>query len=137
MVQSNLKSKKKKTVKIQLPRTVKTTLANFQKRALELFPDAINRIVLYGSFARGQATSESDLDILVVLNKEKQPTKTYIGGPGDVQWKELVDAGVDSMVNKGPFVSVLVVGEDVFQSEFSVSKAARKEGITLWTAQPI
>ena len=136
MVQSRLISKKKNTVKIRLPRIAKTTLANFQNRALELFPDAINQIILYGSYARGQATPESDLDVLVVLHKEKQPAKTYIGGPGDIQWKQLVDAGIDSMVNKGPFVSVFVVGEDVFQSEFSVSQAARKEGLTLWTAQP-
>ena len=137
MAQSRSISKKNKSIKIQLPRTAKITLANFQNRALALLPDSINKIILYGSYARGQATPESDLDVLVVLNKEKQPAKTYIGGPGDIQWKQLVDAGIDSMVNKGPFVSVLVVGEDVFQSEFSVSQAARKEGLTLWTAQPI
>ncbi len=130
-------SKKKISIKVRLPRTAKITLTNFQNRALALFPDAINKIILYGSYARGQATSESDLDVLVVLNKEKQPAKTYIGGPGDIQWNKLVDAGIDSMVNKGPFVSVLVVGEDVFQSEFYLSQAARKEGLTLWTAQPI
>jgi len=48
-----------------------------------------------------------------------------------------IDAAIDSMVNKGPFVSVLVIGEDVFQSGFSISQAARKEGLVLWTAQPI
>ena len=136
MVQLRLESKKKNTVKTRLPRTAKTTLANFQNRVLELFPDAINRIILYGSYARGQATPDSDLDVLVVLHKEKQPKKTYIGGPGDIRWQKLVDAGVDSMVNKGPFVSVLVVGEDVFQSKFSISQAAREEGLILWTAQP-
>ena len=75
--------------------------------------------------------------MLVVFRKDKQPTKSYIGGPGDLGWKKLVDAAIDSMVNKGPFVSVLVIGEDVFQSGFSVSQAARKEGLVLWTAQLI
>jgi len=101
-----------------------------------MFPDAINRIILYGSYARGQATPESDLDVMVVIRREKQPVKTYIGGPGDMRWRQLVDAAIDSMVNNGPFVSVLVVGEDVFQSKFSVSQAAREEGLVLWTAQP-
>ena len=121
---------------MRLPRTVKTTLANFQNRALGLFPDAISRIVLYGSYARGQATPESDVDILVVLRKDKQPSQSYIGGPGDVRWKKLIDAAIDSMVNNGPFVSVLVIGEDVFQSGFSISQAAREEGMVLWAAQP-
>lgn len=122
--------------KVRLPRLVQTTLANFQNRALGLFPDAISRIVLYGSYARGEASPESDVDVLVVLRKDKQPTSVYIGGPGDARWRQLVDAAVDSMVNNGPFVSVLVVGEDVFQSGFSVSQAARDEGLVLWSAKP-
>ncbi|HLA86649.1 MAG TPA: nucleotidyltransferase domain-containing protein [Anaerolineales bacterium] len=135
MAHAVLRTQKAVKTKIRLPRTVKTTLANFQNRALGLFPDAISRIVLYGSYARGQATPESDLDVLVVLRKDKQPVNSYIGGPGDVPWKKLIDAAIDSMVNKGPFVSVLVIGEDVFQSGFSISQAAREEGLVLWTAQ--
>ncbi|MBM3181114.1 MAG: hypothetical protein FJZ86_12265 [Chloroflexi bacterium] len=137
MAHAVLRTQKAVKTKIHLPRTVKTTLANFQNRALGLFPDAISRIVLYGSYARGQATPESDLDVLVVLRKDKQPVNSYIGGPGDVPWKKLIDAAIDSMVNKGPFVSVLVIGEDVFQSGFSISQAAREEGLVLWTAQQI
>ena len=135
MTQTVLRTRKPVKTKIRLPRAVKTTLSNFQNRALGLFPDAIGRIVLYGSYARGQATAESDLDVLVVLRKDKQPTKSYIGGLGDIRWKKLIDAAIDSMVNKGPFVSVLVVGEDVFQSGFSISQAAREEGLVLWTTQ--
>ena len=135
MAQAVLRTRKSVKTKIRLPRVVKTTLANFQNRALGLYPDAINRIVLYGSYARGQATPESDVDVLVVFRKDKQPTKSYIGGPGDARWRELIDAAIDSMVNKGPFVSVLIIGEDVFQSGFSISQAAREEGLVLWTAQ--
>lgn len=115
---------------------MQTTLANFQNRALSLFPDAISRIVLYGSYARGEANPESDVDVLVVFRKDSQPVNTYIGGPGDARWRQLVDAAIDSMVNNGPFVSVLVIGEDVFQSGFSVSQAARDEGLVLWAAKP-
>ena len=136
MAQTVLRSRKPARTKVRLPRVVKTTLTNFQNRAVGLFPDAISRIVLYGSYARGQAAPESDLDVLVVLRRDKQPTKSYIGGPGDTRWRDLIDAAIDSMTNNGPFVSVLVVGEDVFQSGFSISRAAREEGLVLWTAQP-
>ena len=73
---------------------------------------------------------------MVVIRREKQPTKTYIGGPGDIRWKKLVNAAVDSMVDDGPFVSVMVVGEEMYQSELPVTEAARDEGMVLWTAQP-
>ena len=136
MAQEALHKQKTTKTKVRLPRAVQTTLTNFQNRALGLFPDAISRIVLYGSYARGEASPESDVDVLVVLRKDKQPEKIYIGGPGDAHWRELIDAAVDGMVNNGPFVSVLVVGEDVFQSKFSVSQAARDEGLVLWSAKP-
>jgi len=129
-------SRKTSKIKIRLPRAVKTTLSNFQSRAVTMLPDVISKIILYGSYARGQATADSDLDVLVVLREDKQPTQSYIGGPGDTRWNQLVDAAIDSMVNKGHFVSVFVMGEDVFQSEFSISHAAHKEGLVLWTAQP-
>lgn len=136
MVSSIPRSRKKPVVKVRLPRAAKLTLDNFQNRALAMFPTAISRIVLYGSYARGQAAPDSDLDVLIVFSRENQPESAYIGGPGDIRWQKLVDAGVDSMVDKGPFVSVLVVGEDVYQSALEVAQAARREGLILWTAQP-
>lgn len=129
--------KKRKIEKIRLSRAVKTTLENFQNRALAIFPDSISQIILYGSYARGQAGSDSGLDMMVVLRGEKQPAKAYIGGPGDAHWRKLVDAAVDSMVDRGPFVSVVAVGEDVFQSGLSISQAARGEGLVLWKAPQI
>lgn len=136
MAQEAIRPRRSVKTKVRLPRIVQTTLANFQNRALSLFPDAISRIVLYGSYARGEANPESDVDVLVVFRKDSQPVNTYIGGPGDARWRQLVDAAIDSMVNNGPFVSVLVIGEDVFQSGFSVSQAARDEGLVLWAAKP-
>lgn len=114
----------RRRMKVRLPRVAQTTLEHFQARVLEMFPDSISRIILYGSYAQGMAKPDSDLDVMVVLRREKQPAKTYIGGPGDIRWKQLVNAGIDSMVNDGPFVSVLVLGEDVYGSEFSVARSA-------------
>lgn len=101
-----------------------------------MLPDTISKIILYGSYARGNATPESDVDVMVVVRREKQPVRAYIGGPGDIRWKQLVNAAIDSMVNNGPFVSVLVVGEDTYQSGMFVTRAAHDEGMILWTAQP-
>lgn len=43
-------------------------IAEFKKRILEKFPHEIEKIILYGSKARGDATNESDIDIMVVTN---------------------------------------------------------------------
>ncbi len=115
----------------RLPRPVKRTLDDFQRRALALFPNEISQIILYGSYARGEATSESDVDVMVV-GKWRHP-KRYLGGPGDSRWRELVNAAMDSMVTGGPFISVLVMGEDLFNSRFAVAEEAKDEGRLLWT----
>lgn len=44
---------------------------------LELLKDDVYRILLYGSYARGDFTSESDVDIMIVLNCEKDKIKLY------------------------------------------------------------
>jgi len=117
----------------RLPRPVQCTLNEFQRRALALFPDEISQIILYGSYARGEAAPDSDVDVMVV---GRWPTsKRYLGGPGDARWRKLVNAAMDSMVTGGPFLSVLVVGEDLFNSGFPVAEEARQEGRFLWTNQ--
>ena len=37
---------------------------------LDLFRDNITMIILYGSVARNEATSESDVDIAIVMRKD-------------------------------------------------------------------
>ncbi|KAF0107534.1 MAG: hypothetical protein FD146_1568 [Anaerolineaceae bacterium] len=117
-------------LRARLPHAVRRTLTEFQRRALALFPGEISQIILYGSYARGEATPDSDVDVMVV-GRWHTPRR-YLGGPGDSRWRKLINAAMDSMVTGGPFISVLVVGEDLFNSGFSVAEEAKDEGRLLW-----
>lgn len=44
---------------------------------LELFKEKVYKIVLYGSYARGDFTKESDVDIMILLNCDKEEVKQY------------------------------------------------------------
>lgn len=44
---------------------------------LNLLKNDVYKIVLYGSYARGDFTSESDIDIIVILNCDKEKTAQY------------------------------------------------------------
>lgn len=44
---------------------------------LELLKDKVYRIVLYGSYARGDFTNESDIDLMILLNCSKEETQNY------------------------------------------------------------
>lgn len=41
-------------------------LKNFRRRVLKRLGEGIDSIILYGSMARGEATKDSDIDILVI-----------------------------------------------------------------------
>jgi predicted nucleotidyltransferase len=57
--------------------------SNGSTRAFEVFAqaaeekqgDRIHEIILYGSVARGEATEQSDVDVLIVLAENEQPEK--------------------------------------------------------------
>lgn len=81
------------------------------------------RIVLYGSYARGQAGSESDLDLLVLLNEDVTPAKKRI--IRDMLYEISLAADV--------VISTIIRSYDVWHSPISQAtpfyKAVQREGI--------
>jgi predicted nucleotidyltransferase len=50
-------------------------IAELKERLKELYGDSLERVVLFGSQARGDAAAGSDIDILVVLKGPVSPGK--------------------------------------------------------------
>jgi len=48
-------------------------ISELRVRLLELYGDRLNRLILYGSSARGEANTDSDLDLVVVLKGAVTP----------------------------------------------------------------
>lgn len=44
---------------------------SFKKEMQQLYGDQLAKVLLYGSYARGDFHEESDIDFMVVLNEEK------------------------------------------------------------------
>lgn len=57
-----------------------------------LYGDRLQRIVLFGSWARGDADEESDLDLLVVLD-DVRSTLTERERMSDLLWKRTIETG--------------------------------------------
>lgn len=49
--------------------TIRGTLARLKQGLLELYGDRLKGVYLFGSYARGEADEESDIDILIVLDR--------------------------------------------------------------------
>lgn len=93
---------------------------------LNIFHDSISSIILYGSVARGTQTSESDVDIAVIVN-----------GYTKIMYDTMTDFVVDLELKYNKVLSVLLIDYDKFKEWENVMpfyKNVKKEGIQLWPA---
>src|SRR3972149_1673920 len=92
--------KPKRKVAPRLPRKVKAALADFQRRLLELFPNEISQLILFGSYARGEAMPDSDVDVIVVVkwDEERLSDGRWVSWVGDPRWRAIVGAATDTML---------------------------------------
>jgi predicted nucleotidyltransferase len=88
----------------------------------EMYGEGIKRVILYGSHARGEATEDSDVDVLVLVDQSLNPREVE---------DSLSDLLYDIVLDEGELVSVIAVSEERFEnydSPFMLN--VRKEGIT-------
>jgi predicted nucleotidyltransferase len=87
-----------------IPILEKPILEEFKWRVEQRFPGEIVRLVLFGSKARGDASVESDFDVLVVIRSE--------------DWKlgdEIRDIGYELEIAHGVVLSIQVMGQHQYE----------------------
>jgi len=106
-----------------MEKPLNSVLQEFRRRLLEIYGARLMRMILFGSQARGDASSGSDVDVLVVLRGPVRPG--------------------EEIVRTGPATAALslehgIVLSCTFTSEESISSGRtalfaniRKEGITV------
>lgn len=89
----------------------------------ERYGSKVLQIILYGSYARGEATPQSDVDFLVVVDDSLDPWEVR---------RSLDDVLLDILFADGRLVSVLVVPKSFYEGYRSpFLKQVQKEGIPL------
>ncbi|MGD1907948.1 MAG: nucleotidyltransferase domain-containing protein [Leptolyngbyaceae cyanobacterium] len=58
----------------KLPLPLESVLATLKQHLLLQYRDRLNQVVLFGSYARQEATADSDVDILIVLDDPVDPS---------------------------------------------------------------
>ena len=89
----------------------------------ETYGEGIKRVILYGSHAGGEATEDSDVDVLVLTDPSLKPS--------DVR-ESLSDLLFDMLREEGELVSVIVVPEDFFDNHnLPFMLNVREEGVAM------
>ena len=81
---------------------VESILKEFREKAEKLYGQKLKNIILYGSWAKGQATQDSDIDLAIVLDGEVAPGKEI---------DRLIDVITDINLKYAVLISVYPVSE--------------------------
>ena len=101
---------------------VKRLVEQVKAHLHERYGEGIKRVILYGSHARGEATKDSDVDVLVLVDQSLNPSEVRAS---------LSDLLYDMLLDEGELVSVAVIPEDFFESHsFPFMLNVKKEGVT-------
>ena len=66
------------------PEKINTILNNFVKKAVQVYGSHIKKIILYGSYARGDFHEESDIDIMVLVDYSREEICNVDSGLSDI-----------------------------------------------------
>ncbi len=89
----------------------------------ERYGAGIKRVILYGSHARGEATEDSDVDVLVLTDPSLVPSEVR---------KSLSDLLFDMLMDERELVSVIVIPEDFFEDHnLPFMLNVRQEGVAV------
>ena len=100
---------------------VRSLIDKIKTHLITMYGEKIKKLILYGSYVRGNATRDSDIDILVLVEKSLNPFEVR---------ESLSDLLFDILLNEGELISVMAVPEDLFEnynSPFMLN--VRKEGV--------
>ena len=100
---------------------IRDIIEDFKQKIQKLYGKKLKKIILYGSYARGEATEESDIDLLIVLEGNISPGQEI---------DRMIDIITDINLKYGVLISVYPISEEDYQKVNSpLLINVRREGI--------
>jgi len=82
---------------------IREILREFRQEVEKLYDKRLKSIILYGSWARGDATVDSDIDLLIILEGEVTP---------GAEIDRMIDIITELNLKHGVLISVVPVSEE-------------------------
>jgi predicted nucleotidyltransferase len=97
-------------------------LESFRQALAEMYGPVLDRVVLFGSRARGDAKADSDYDVAVFL-KDMENRRA--------EWNRLADLRVRFLDEGGPFFEATPFRASDYQKRTPLMQEIRRDGLTL------
>lgn len=113
-----------------MPQTMQDIIEQYVANVKDIYGSHLRQVILYGSYARGNFNTESDVDIMILLDLTEQDIKGYR--------HQLSDMTFD--FNMGHDMDIKPIAKNVEHFErwienYPFYTNVKKEGITLYVAQ--
>jgi predicted nucleotidyltransferase len=100
---------------------IKSLISQIKEHLTKVYGTGIRKVILYGSYVRGEATEDSDIDLLVLVEESLNPFEVR---------DSLSDLLSDILLDEGELISVIIVPEHLYEnynSPFMLN--VRQEGL--------
>lgn len=103
--------------------SIELILAEVKQRLKEIYGDNLQDIILYGSYARGDYTDDSDIDLIIVLKDLKDPSAEH---------EKYFTAIWELNLKYDTLISTLAISEEELKRRrLPIILCAKNEGITI------
>lgn len=105
---------------------VSDSIYQFSQRMKKVFGLHLSKVIVYGSYARGDYQDNSDVDVMVLVNLPEMEVKKWENDVYDIAFEIEMDTGVD--------ISPIVKSEEQYEYWADVLpfyKNVRREGVVV------
>ena len=109
-----------------MPNNIKKTLNDFIRQVKELLGDRVKKIILYGSYARGDFNKNSDIDIMILTDLNEKEIEDYRDKISDIVFEIELDKEI--------YISPIIKNVDKYNARINVIPfymTVQKEGVEL------
>ena len=109
-----------------MPENVDNEIKNFIKTVQKLLDKRLRKVILYGSYARGDFNKNSDIDIMILTDLSFEEIEDYRDKISDIAYDIELDTGV--------ILSPIIKNIDIYNNRVKFVpfyKNVRKEGVVL------
>ena len=109
-----------------MPNNIKNTINDFIQQVKELLGDRVKKVILYGSYARGDFNKSSDVDIMILTDLNEREIEEYRD--------KISDMAFDIELEKEIYISPIIKNIDKYNARINVIPFymnVQKEGVEI------
>lgn len=89
-----------------MPESTNRIIRQYAEEIKKLYGNTLTNVILYGSYARGDNTEQSDIDIMILVNSSEDEIKQTTNKVSDIAFDYLMKYGID--------ISPVIVNQEHF-----------------------